>query len=88
MRTQFPWDHPLLLWWAECLDLVDQLTPRNRARALSLTAEDLRKTLATMPDREYVPPWLINELLEWEVFELLPREWHVSESEEQVRIVG
>ena len=88
MRTQFPWDHPLLVWWAECVDMLDQMTPRNRARALSLVAEDIRHTLSTTPDREVVPPWLINQLLGWEVFELSPREWRIPQGDRGMRIVG
>jgi hypothetical protein len=88
MRARSPWDHPILVWWAECADILDQLTPRYRARALAIVAEDLRQTLASMPDRDDMPPWLINRLLGQEVFVLPPREWHEPEPGDEVRIIG
>jgi len=82
MRTRLPEIESLVVWWAECVDLLDQLTPYNRARALVLITEEIHEALATMPDREHVPPWLINQLLRWDVSALLPREWAVVEGGE------
>jgi len=36
-------DLPLLAWWAGSVDALSRLTPRNRARALSLIAEAQRQ---------------------------------------------
>jgi hypothetical protein len=88
MRAQSPRAIPLLVWWAECIDALDQLTPRNRARVCSILARDVRRVLAAMPDRKHVPPWLTNQLLEREVFELSPREWVELELGKGIRVIG
>jgi hypothetical protein len=41
-----------------------------------------------MPDKERPPPWLINQSLGCEVFELPPREWQIPDPGEKVRVIG
>ena len=67
--------HRFLLAWGEAIAIVRQLRPRYRARAFSAIAQDIRHTLATMPDKEILPPWLINRVLGWEIFPLPERTW-------------
>ena len=81
----------LLLLWAEAVADFVCLPPRLRARVLSRMAEEVRHTLAAMPDKELIYPWQIrqvNRAFGFEVIPVPPREWRVAPEAGVVRVIG
>ena len=88
MPTKFYGEYPVLLWWAECVDLLGLLTPRNRARVLSLLADGVRKS-AAMPDHEPASAWPADRLRSCGVRpQVPPRTWRCKEPGQKMRIIG
>jgi len=88
MPTESRGDYPVLLWWAECVDLLGLLTPRNRARVLSLLADDVRKG-AILPVPESALVWPTGGLSGCGVLAESPRRtWHCQEPRQEMRIIG
>ena len=84
-RSRFP--YPLLLWWAECVAMLDELTPRNRARVLSHIAQGLRRAQAAAPDEEHAFPRTSGRPLGWDAFQAASREWVVTEQSDKALII-
>ena len=81
----------LLLLWAEAVADFVCLPPRLRARVLSRVAEEVRQTLATMPDKEILYPWQIRQVNQAFGFEVMPvpqRDWRVAPEAGVVRVIG
>ena len=81
----------LLLLWAEAVADFVCLPPRLRARVLAAIGEDLRRTLATMPDKELIYPWQIRQVNQAFGFEVIPvprRDWRVAPEAGVVRVIG
>ena len=72
---------PLLLWWLESLDALDQLTRRRRARVLSEIARDVRQVL-----QDGSPP-LDEQRRAWHAAAEQPRVWTFPEPSGRVRII-
>ena len=83
MANRFYGETPVLVWWAECVDLFDRLTSRNRARALSLLADGIRRRA----DRGFFPNGSVDRL--WQHSSRAPaRTWRCVEPELEMRIIG
>ena len=81
----------LLLLWAETGADFVCLPPRLRARVLSIMAEEVRQTLAAMPDKEILYPWQIRQVNRAFGFEVIPvprRNWTFSPEGGAVRVIG
>ena len=82
MSDQRSHRYPLLTWWLESLDALDQLSRRRRARVLSQIARDVRQAL-----QDGSPP-LEEQRRAWEAAVEGPRTWRYPEPRERVRIIG
>ena len=81
----------LLLLWAEAVADFVCLPPRLRARVLSRMAEEVRQTLAAMPDKEILYPWQIRRVNQAFGFEVIPvplREWRTAPEAGVARVIG
>jgi len=82
-------DWPLLIWWADLVAMLSLLSRRQKAQVLGVLADEVRDVLATEPDKEIVPAWLINLMFGWEVFPVPRREWDAPVFDPVVgRIIG
>jgi hypothetical protein len=81
----------LLLLWAETVADFVCLPPRLRARVLSRMAEEVRQTLAAVPDKEILYPWQIRQVNQAFGFEVIPvprRNWTFSPEPGIMKVVG
>ena len=72
---------PLLIWWLESLDALDQLSRRRRARVLSEVARDVREAL------QDESPRFDEQQRAWQAAAERPRVWRLPESRGRVRII-
>ena len=79
-------EYPVLLWWAECVDLLSLLAPRNRARVLSLLADGVCRS-AARPDQQPSPVGPVDRLSQHRV-RVHSRTWRCLETELGMRIIG
>ena len=88
MPTESNDGYPILLWWAECVDLLSLLTPHNRAQVLSLLADGVRMDTG-LPDQEAntLPP--SGRLLDCAPCrQASARTWRSGDPGQKVRIIG
>ena len=72
---------PLLTWWMESLDALDQLSRRRRARVLSEVARDVRQALQDGP-RTFE-----EQQRAWHAAAEQPRQWVYPQPSRRVRII-
>ena len=81
MSDQRSHRYPLLTWWMESLDALDQLSRRRRARVLSQIARDVREAL------QEGPPTLEEQQRAWQAAAEHPRVWSLPQPSGRVRII-